>query len=143
MNMARSIINASEQPVSRANRMFKTEQIAERCDDTAFCPVASANAERILKNSFVINMAQIGGITVYTIKTIPAIPVTFFMYPTLAITLFMLSLTTPPAIGISFAAPYFNPFIARLSAEPCKEKSGLGYVQSLGAFCGMDRIKGQ
>ena len=49
-------------------------------------------------------------------KTIPAAPVVLFINEALAITVFMLSLTSPPAMGISFAAPYFIPFMARLSA---------------------------
>ena len=49
-------------------------------------------------------------------KSIPVIPVTLFSNPIPLITIFMLSLIIPPAMGINFEALYFRPFIARLSA---------------------------
>ena len=61
-------------------------------------------------------IAQRGGMTVYTMKSIPVMPVTFFKRLIPLITVFMLSLIIPPAIGINFDALYLRLFMARLSA---------------------------
>ena len=108
------IINAQDAPKRSASKMPSIPEIPSRyVAQLWFVPFA--RAERIHRNNLAESIVHNGGLSVYIIMIIPEIPVMLLIRVILEMTVFMLSLTRPPAIGISLEAPNFIPLSVRLS----------------------------